>query len=424
MTRKKLTEGKTKIVWLDHADAKMVIVESKDDLTAGDGAKHDLLAGKAKLATHTTCNVFRLLKQCGVPLAFKKQLSDTAFLAERCDMIPLEVVVRREAHGSYLKRMPHLNRGQLFPRLLVEFYLKTAGKVWNGQPLEVDDPLMIRRGRDLVDLYRPDRPFAGAKPFLTIKDAPLFAPLSYDDLAEQARRIFLALEKAWQLQGRRLVDMKVEFGQNARGNIVLSDVIDNDSWRVVEGSAYIDKQVYRDGGALSAVLERYKQVAELTSRFEVPKQSIVIWTGSASDNVSELTGAYHAFCQPFQCELHSIVCSMHKQPQLGLRKLNEWLREYPDTVVVVYVGLSNGAGPTLSANVSVPVISVPAGYKQFPEDVMSSLRLPSAVPTSTNLEPRNAMLNALQILAMRNPALYANLRLNQEGRLCNVIYLD
>ena len=54
-----------------------------------------------------------------------------------------------------------------------------------------------------------------------------------------ARRTFLALEKAWQLEGGTLVDLKVEFGFDSKGHLLLADVIDNDSWRVADrfGSA-------------------------------------------------------------------------------------------------------------------------------------------------------------------------------------------
>jgi phosphoribosylcarboxyaminoimidazole (NCAIR) mutase len=71
----------------------------------------------------------------------------------------------------------------------------------------------------------------------------------------------------------------------------------------------------------------------------------------------------------------------------------------------------------LAANTTVPVINVPAGYNEFPQDVWSSLRCPSNDPAVTVLEPENALLAALQILAMRNPALYAVLRLKKEERL-------
>ena len=56
---------------------------------------------------------------------------------------------------------------------------------------------------------------------------------------------------------------------------------------------------------------------------------------------------------------------------------------------------------------TVPVITVPASVKEFPDDLWSSLRAPSAVPVMTVLEPANAVLAALQILSGRNPRLYA-----------------
>ena len=124
---------------------------AKDDITAGDGAKHDIIPDKGRLATTTTCNVFRLLKACGLPVAFEEQDSATSFIAPGCHMLPYEVVVRREAHGSYLKRNPHFAKGQLFPQLIVEFFLKTKDRNWKGKPLVCDDPLMQIRGRRRAD---------------------------------------------------------------------------------------------------------------------------------------------------------------------------------------------------------------------------------------------------------------------------------
>ena len=115
-----VSEGKTKKIHrIKGSD--LVAVVSKDDITAGDGAKHDIIPDKGRLATTTTCNVFRLLKACGVPVGFNEQDSAISFTAPRCQMLPYEVVVRREAHGSFLKRNPHLSKGQLFSRALIEF---------------------------------------------------------------------------------------------------------------------------------------------------------------------------------------------------------------------------------------------------------------------------------------------------------------
>ena len=153
-----VTEGKTKKVY-EIKGSDLVSVISKDDITAGDGAKHDIIKDKSRLANQTTSNVFRLLKACGLPVAFIEQDSATSFVAPKCNMLPYEVVVRREAHGSYLKRSPHFAKGQLFPRLIVEFFLKTKDRDWKGKPLLADDPLMLHKeGASQIELYIPSKP--------------------------------------------------------------------------------------------------------------------------------------------------------------------------------------------------------------------------------------------------------------------------
>ena len=111
-----IAEGKTKQIYRINGASDLVAVISKDDITAGDGAKHDVIPDKGRLATATTCNVFRLLKASGLPVAFEEQDGPTSFVAPPCTMLPYEVVARREAHGSYLKRNPNYAKGQLFPQ--------------------------------------------------------------------------------------------------------------------------------------------------------------------------------------------------------------------------------------------------------------------------------------------------------------------
>src|SRR5262249_49207950 len=161
-----------------------------------------------------------------------------------------------------LKRTPHFTKGQLFPKLIVEFFLKTKDKNWKGKPLVADDPLMaVSKDGGKIELFNPAKPIIGQEPFLTLAaaDAPSRPDQLklYPEMSRIARHAFLVLEKAWQLEGGTLVDFKVEFGTDAKGNLLLADVIDNDSWRVLESGAYIDKQVYRDGGALSEVAAKY-----------------------------------------------------------------------------------------------------------------------------------------------------------------------
>ncbi len=290
-------------------------VVAKDDITAGDGAKHDVIPDKGRLATATTCNVFRLLKACGLPVAFEEQNSATSFIAPPCTMLPYEVVVRREAHGSALKRSPHFAKGQLFPKLLVEFYLKTKDKDWKGKPLVADDPLMqYEDGGAQIKLFNPAKPILGSEPFLVLQTADVFShPEEYKFFPEMrriARQAFLVLERAWALEGGTLVDFKVEFGFDAKGNLLLADVIDNNSWRVLENGAYIDKQVYRDGGALDTVAAKYKQVAETTGHFRLPRQRIILWRGSESDK----TEAFAEALGELKDLMTVVTCSIHKEP--------------------------------------------------------------------------------------------------------------
>jgi len=415
-------EGKTKKVFQIKGSSGLVAVISKDDITAGDGAKHDIIPDKGRLANATTSNVFRLLKACGLPVAFVEQDSATSFVAPNCTMLPYEVVVRREAHGSYLKRNLQFAKGQLFPRLIVEFFLKTKDKNWKGKPLIADDPLMIlSKDASKIALFNPAKPILGQEPFLTLAASDVLSRANelklYPEMERIARQTFLVLEKAWQLEGGTLADFKVEFGTDAEGNLLLADVIDNDSWRVVESGAYIDKQVYRDGGALDDVAAKYRRVAEITGHFQVPRQRIVLWRGSDKDNPEAFSKALGDLADMMEV----VTCSIHKEPVRGAGIIQKMLQEVPDTVIVAFIGRSNGAGPVLSAISPVPVITVPASAKEFPDDVWSSLRAPSAVPVMTVLEPSNAILAALTILSARNPKLYARVRGEIENRTVNTI---
>jgi phosphoribosylaminoimidazole-succinocarboxamide synthase/phosphoribosylcarboxyaminoimidazole (NCAIR) mutase len=417
-----IAEGKTKRILQLEGSKDLVALVAKDDITAGDGAKHDVIPEKGLLANRTTCNVFRLLKACGVPVAFEEQDSPTSFIAPGCTMLPYEVVTRREAHGSYLKRHPHIAKGQLFPQLIVEFYLKTKDKDWKGKPLVADDPLMdFADGASQIRLLNPAKPVIGQEPFLILPASDVLNSDEewkiFPEMRRIARHVFLVLEKAWQLQGGTLVDLKVEFGYDSKGRLLLADVIDNDSWRVIEDGSYIDKQLYRDGGALDDVAAKYRRVAEITDRFELPRQRIILWRGSESDK----TEPFETALGELKDMMSVVTCSVHKEPVRGAATLYRMAQEIPDTVMIANIGRSNGAGPTLSALSTVPVITVPASVKEFPEDAWSSLRAPSKVPVMTVLEPANAVLAALNVLSARNPRIYALVRSEIEARTVNTI---
>jgi phosphoribosylaminoimidazole-succinocarboxamide synthase len=145
-----IAEGKTKIIIEDPRNRKEVRIKSKSDITAGDGMSRHSLSGKNVLATETTCNCFSLLNQRGVPTHFIRQVSADTFVAKRVRMIPIEMVVRRIAFGSYLKRNTYVKEGAVFKILPVEFFLKDDSH---------HDPMMIwNEQKQIFDFYDPKKP--------------------------------------------------------------------------------------------------------------------------------------------------------------------------------------------------------------------------------------------------------------------------
>lgn len=262
-----VAEGKTKKIYGLEGMSGVVLIESKDDITAGDGARHDVIPGKGVWATETNNNVFRFLKSCGIPVAWIGPVfaKETEFLAKKCDMVPLEVVVRRRAYGSYLQRNPGFAKGAVFPAPFVELFLKTTDKRFGSRGFSQDDP-MIRTSWEgkrilLCGAHSPRQTVLGE-----IEPAELGSGWERRmDIRHWALSAFHLLEQQWDSLGCTLCDLKVEFGF-AGGELLIADVIDNDSWRLFQGERQLDKQVYRDGADLSYVAKCYERVADLSGR--------------------------------------------------------------------------------------------------------------------------------------------------------------
>jgi phosphoribosylaminoimidazole-succinocarboxamide synthase len=241
----KLAEGKTKIIFAHMKDPALVYMVHKDSITAGDGARRNELEGKGALSCRTTSNVFGALKRAGLPTHFVDAPADTVMLVRSCKMIPLEVVMRRIATGSYLKRHPEVSEGARFETIPVEFFIKDDAR---------HDPIVAAE----------DIPSTG-----------IATAAEVEEMTTLGRRAFETLEAAWAKQNVTLVDMKIEFGRDVNGQLLIADVIDNDSWRLwPEGQRerMLDKQIYRemkqvDGNALTLLKEKYEQVADMTGKF-------------------------------------------------------------------------------------------------------------------------------------------------------------
>ncbi len=239
-----LAEGKTKAVYAHASDPTLALIVHKDDITAGDGARRNTLPGKGALSGRTTANVFRLLAAADIPTHFVSATADDRMVVRRCRMIPIEVVMRRIATGSYLKRNS-VAEGTRFDPPVVEFFFKDDAN---------HDPLVDAEW---------------------ISTAGLADKAETELLASTGRSVFETLERAWAVQDVQLVDLKIEFGRQADGSLVVADVIDNDSWRLWPGGRkeeMLDKQIYRDitevtDDALRRVLAKYRQVAAMTDDF-------------------------------------------------------------------------------------------------------------------------------------------------------------
>ena len=242
-----LAEVKTKQIYAYPADDCLAFLVSKDLITAGDGTRLNELAGKSRWSTITTANVFRLLNEEDIDTHFVEQINDVTLLIRRCQMLPIEWVMRRIATGSYLKRHPEVSEGTRFEPVLVETFLKDDAR---------HDPQVWED--DIVNMG-----LAGAP--------------EIEWMTQQGRRVFETLERAWATADVTLVDLKIEFGRDPQDHLLVADVIDNDSWRIWPGgdkNRMLDKQVYRNlqnvtPADLQQVADRYALVADLTGKLKL-----------------------------------------------------------------------------------------------------------------------------------------------------------
>jgi len=243
-----LAEGKTKQIYAYPGDDTLAYMINKDQITAGDGVRRNQLVGKSRWSTITTANVFRLLNEEQIATHFVEQIDDVTLLVRRCTMLPIEQVMRRIATGSYLKRHPEVSEGTRFEPVLVETFLKDDAR---------HDPQIWEE--DILKLG-------------------LATSTEIEWMARQGRRVFETLERAWASVDVTLVDLKIEFGRDPQGHMLVADVIDNDSWRLWPGgdkNRMLDKQVYRNLGEvtpadLQVIADRYALVADLTGKLHRP----------------------------------------------------------------------------------------------------------------------------------------------------------
>jgi phosphoribosylaminoimidazole carboxylase/phosphoribosylaminoimidazole-succinocarboxamide synthase len=393
----KVIEGKTKVIYKLPDQSDQVLIHSKDRITAGDGERAHDLKGKAEISNTTCAAIFELLNKAGIQTHFIKQSGKTSMLAQRCDMIPIEWVTRRVATGSFLKRNTGVKEGYRFCPPKQETFFKDDA---NHDPQWSYEQCVAARLEVGGLLIGPDE---------------------IDIMSRTTIAVFEILEKSWAYLDCSLIDMKIEFGVNSKGEIVLADTIDSDSWRLwPAGDRRLmkDKQVYRELAevteeALDTVKRNFEWVAERVTKLSAkPRARVVVFMGSPTDmaHCEKIRAACKNYGVP--CELR--VSSAHKGSAETLNILAQYEGEGIPTVFVAVAGRSNGLGPVLSGNATWPVINCPPVSPDWgAEDVWSSLRLPSGLGCTTVISPDAAALAAAQILGLHDHMVWSKLRAKQ-----------
>ena len=224
-----LYEGKAKKVFLTE-DPDALIVSYKDDATAFNGLKKGTIAGKGAINNRMSNYLFQIIEREGVPTHYVQEISDRETVVRKVEIVPLEVIIRNVAAGSFSKRLG-ISEGTELAEPTIEFSYKND---------ELEDPL--------INSY-----FAKALKLAT-----------QDELETIKKYAFMVndiLKVEFLKAGLRLIDFKIEFGR-FHGKIILADEISPDTCRLWDAKTgdKLDKDRFRRD--LGNVEEAYIEVAK------------------------------------------------------------------------------------------------------------------------------------------------------------------
>lgn len=211
-----LSSGKTKTV-TPAEEPSYVILTFRDDITAGDGKKHEVLTGKGKVNAAITARLYSFFTEYGIQNHFIKQLDDVTLLVKKLDMIPVEVVCRIRAAGHFIGIGKYFKNGEKLPFPIVEFYLKDDS---------LHDPMLTDQHLKLLKLAS-DEEIEGVK--------------------RNTQKAAVILERFFDERAAILVDFKLEFGRDPEGQLMIGDELSPDSWRLWDKKTkeILDKDRFR-----------------------------------------------------------------------------------------------------------------------------------------------------------------------------------
>ena len=224
--KEQLYEGKAKKVYRTN-DPERLIVDYKDDATAFNGLKKGSISGKGVINKKMSNLLMAKLEKDGIPTHFVEELSDRETLVKRVSIVPLEVIIRNIAAGSFAKRYG----------------------VEEGTPLEIPTIEFSYKNDALGD------PLINTYHAIALK---LATEAEIETIKKYAFEINRQLQALWKECGVTLVDFKLEFGKTSDGTVVLADEISPDTCRLwdSETGEKLDKDRFRrDLGGVEAAYE-------------------------------------------------------------------------------------------------------------------------------------------------------------------------
>jgi len=221
-------EGKAKKVYKTD-DPELYIVDYKDDATAFNGLKKGTIAGKGIINNQMSNRLMQMIEQKGVPTHFVRELSERETLVKKVSIVPLEVIVRNIAAGSFSKRYG-VDEGMVFEEPVIEFSYKNDAL---GDPLLNTDHALALKVATRAEI---------------------------DTIKSYALKVNSILKAFWAECGVTLVDFKLEFGKTTDGSIILADEISPDTCRLWDSATgeKLDKDRFRRD--LGGVEDAYREV--------------------------------------------------------------------------------------------------------------------------------------------------------------------
>lgn len=229
--KEQMYEGKAKKVFAT-ADPDLVIVSYKDDATAFNGLKKGTIAGKGAVNNRMTNFMFKMLEKEGVPTHFVEELNERETVVKKVEIVPLEVIIRNVAAGSFSKKLG-IEEGTKLKAPTLEFSYKND---------DLGDPF-------INDYYALGLGLATQE--------------EIDDITKYAFMVNDFMVKFFKEHNVDLIDFKIEFGR-FHGKIILADEISPDTCRFWDSTTHekLDKDRFRRdlGGVEDAYQEMMKRI--------------------------------------------------------------------------------------------------------------------------------------------------------------------